>query len=54
MNPNDHGAWIAYYSDWSGMAVFADELNCLRYAVEHRMDARFVPLGADLREAVNS
>lgn len=30
--------WIAYYSDWSNFAIFAHEIEALRYAVEHRMD----------------
>lgn len=26
--------WLAYYSDWSGMAVFSEEIDALRHAVE--------------------
>jgi hypothetical protein len=51
MNPT--GAWLAYYADWSAMAVFDDELACLRYAVEKGMQVKVVPFGVDLHEAVN-
>lgn len=35
------GFWLAYYSDWSGFAVFDNELEALRYAVEHQMRCEF-------------
>lgn len=44
--------WIAYYSDWSGFAVFDSEIKCLRYAVENHMEAAEVPFGVSVREAV--
>jgi hypothetical protein len=43
------GVWCAYYSDWSGMAVFDDELAALRYAVERSMSVKHVLFGQDLR-----
>jgi hypothetical protein len=46
------GVWLAYYSDWSGMAVFESELECLRYAVDKTMTVKYVPFGQDLRDAV--
>ena len=34
--------WVAYYPGWTGIAVFATEIEALRYAVEHEMKvARF-------------
>lgn len=44
--------WIAYYCDWSGFAVFLHEIDCLRYAVKHDMQAAEVAFGVDPREAV--
>jgi hypothetical protein len=46
------GVWLAYYSDWSGMAVFATEIEALRYAVEKSMIVSPVVYGVDLKEAV--
>jgi hypothetical protein len=46
--------WLAYYDDWSAMAVFMTEVEALRYAVEHSMRAKEVRFGIDLREAVKS
>ncbi len=43
------GAWIAYYPDWSGMALFCDELAALRYGVEHQMQVKFVRHGEEIR-----
>lgn len=48
------GCWVAYYVDWSGMAVFNSELKAMRYAVEKSMRVMFVPWGVDLREAANA
>lgn len=40
--------WLAYYSDWSGFVVFADEVQALRHAVMNHMDGVIeVPFGAD-------
>jgi hypothetical protein len=46
--------WVAYYTDWSGFAVFADddELGALRHAVERHMEVARIPFGVDVREAV--
>ena len=36
------GCWIVRYSDWSGIAVFATELEALRYANDNGvMQAEF-------------
>lgn len=52
INPNREHVWVAYYHDWSGMAAFADELDCLRYAVSNHMEAAAIPVGVDFRDAV--
>lgn len=33
------GCWVVRYGDWSGIAIFGDELTALRYALEHNMDS---------------
>lgn len=48
------GVWVAYHDDWSGAAVFASEVACLRHAVDNSMSASFVEYGIELREAVKS
>lgn len=39
------GCWVAYYSDWSGVAVFPTEIEALRYAVSRSMLVEFKPWG---------
>jgi hypothetical protein len=39
------GAWICHYNDWSGIAIFGDELSALRHATEHNMVVGFCPWG---------
>ena len=39
------GVWLATYSDWSGIAVFGDELEALRYANGRSMQVEFKPWG---------
>lgn len=39
------GVWIARHSDWSGIAVFATEIEALRYAVDHSMQVAFMTWG---------
>jgi hypothetical protein len=46
------GVWLAFYRDWSGLAVFATEVEALRYAVGKGMAVAFAKFGEDLREAV--
>lgn len=43
------GVWLVYYADWSGWRVFETEIEALRYAVEHGMQARFLEFGQDPR-----
>lgn len=38
--------WMAYYSDWSSFALFATEIEALRYAVEKSMHVRELRLPA--------
>lgn len=45
------GAWLAYYTDQSGMAIFGTEVEALRYAVERSMQVIFWQYGTDLGEA---
>lgn len=42
------GVWLAYYSDRSGAAIFATEIEALRHAVEWSMAVRFVLFGQDV------
>jgi hypothetical protein len=44
--------WVVYYHDWSGFAVFDNELLALRYAVENGMAVKQVAYGMDIREQV--
>ena len=48
------GTWIAYYSDFSEMAPFGEEVEALRYAVANGMQVIFVAHGVGLREAVRA
>lgn len=41
------GVWAAYYSDWSGIAVFESELEAFRYAAGRDMNVKFWPYGTD-------
>ena len=43
------GVWLAYYSDWSSWAVFAEEIDALRHAVENAMSVKFLEFGASPR-----
>jgi hypothetical protein len=45
------GVWLAYYHDRSGMAVFDQEVDALRYAVEHSTEVAFWTYGTDWNEA---
>lgn len=42
--------WAAFYSDYSGITLFSEELPAMRYAVENTMHCREVKLGIDLIE----
>lgn len=42
--------WVAYHSDYSEIAIFAEEIDCLRYALDHMMDAAQVELGRGVHE----
>lgn len=40
--------WLAYHSDFSGMAVFESEIEALRYAVKRSMDVVGCRYGKEL------
>jgi hypothetical protein len=46
------GVWVAYQEDFTGLALFEDELAALRYASEHTMDVRFIRFGYDIRQEI--
>lgn len=46
------GAWLAYFHDRSGLAVFDEEVEALRYAVSNTMSVLFWRYGADLGDAL--
>lgn len=41
--------WFVYHSDFSGFAVFLNELEAYKYAVEHSMSVANIKTG-DVRE----
>lgn len=43
--------WMAYYTDWSGIAVFDNEIDCLRHAVTHHMEVIELAAG-DVRDQI--
>lgn len=47
------GAWLAYYVDRSGMAIFGSEVEALRYAVEESMQVRFWPFGTGFNRVID-
>ncbi len=50
-NDSERGVWAAYYSDMSGVRIFATEIEALRHAVENTMSVKFWEFGTDLRDA---
>lgn len=44
-----HSVWIAFYWDFSALAIFDDELEARRHADEGGMEVRNVPFGKDVR-----
>lgn len=46
------GTWIAYHHDFSGFALFEDELMARRYASQESMSVDFVPYGKDVRTEI--
>lgn len=47
---SDDLLWCAYHSDFSGIALFATELQALRYCVAENMKIKRVQRGKDLLE----
>lgn len=46
--PRDSGVWVAYHSDWSGFAIFDNEMEALRHAVANTMSVGLAKFGEDL------
>lgn len=47
--------WIAYYSDWSGFALFDTEIDALRFAVGSQMQVQALNLPCeDVRKTVEA
>ena len=44
--------WCAYYTDRSGVVIFAQEIGALRHAVEHHMEVKRIETGVDVWEQV--
>ena len=42
--------WLAYYEDFSGLVIFASEIEALRHAVDHTMKVAKIRAGEDLRD----
>lgn len=40
--------YVCYYHDWSGLAIFLDEVAALRYAVENHMEVGVVKQGESI------
>lgn len=51
MTDIQQGAWIAYYSDMSAVAVFVTEIEALRHAVDGSMSVIWVRSGQTIAEA---
>lgn len=49
----DTVCWMAYYTDWSGIAVFDNEIDCLRHAVANHMEVIELSAG-DVRDQINT
>lgn len=55
LNPDEVCCWVAYFTDFSGFAVFTDETSALRYAVKNQMmHVALVPYGMDVRECISN
>lgn len=42
--------WVAHHEDFSEFAIFAEEIECLRYALDHTMSVARVELGRGVAE----
>lgn len=49
--PTEPGVWMAHYWDGSAVIPFANEIECLRWAVSNSAAVVFVPFGTRLHEA---
>lgn len=46
--------WCAFHYDFSGIAVFDDELACYKYALANHMQVKPIRLGRDIRDQINA
>jgi len=46
--------WVAYQSDFSEIAVFESEIECLRYAIDNGMLREEVPYGHGIRNYIHN
>ncbi len=42
------GCWVAYYLDRSAVALFASEIEALKYALPRAMSVRFIKWGEEI------
>lgn len=46
------GTWVAFHHDFSGIAIFEEELAARRYAAENQMTVEFIRFGYDVRQEI--
>jgi len=44
--------YVAYYSDFSDVIVFEQEIDCLRVAVEKHMEVAMLQSGSSLKDFI--
>lgn len=44
------GVWVAYYSDFSSIVLFDDELLAMRYAITNHMEVKHMDYGVPIGE----
>lgn len=49
MNTEQWSVWVAYYTDYSGIAVFETEIEALRFAVGKGMQVERFTSGGEVR-----
>lgn len=46
------GVWIAFHHEFTGMAIFDEELVARRYAADNQMEVAFIRFGFDVRQEI--
>jgi hypothetical protein len=46
------GTWVAFNADFTGLAIFEEELPARRYASENLMTVEFIRFGYDVRQEI--